>query len=226
MLSLVKFPTEFPRAQKSLDELQYFKANEYRNFILYVGPIILKDILEPKYYTHFLAYATAIRLLTEDKVDADSIHKADLLMNYFVKRFGQLYSSDNVTYNLHAHLHLASIVKNNAPLHKISAFPFESCFKLFNSFLHGTRAYGNQICENMQVTQMIEDEIHSISDSMIDFQLKSFLLDLKFSSQRACQSSRAIKLDANERKLILAITKQRVDQLVFFDKIFINKTGI
>lgn len=195
----VRFPTEFSRAQKTLNELTYFKASEFRNFIMYIGVIVLKDILVDKYYIHFLTYVTALRLLTQDNISQETIEKANILLSYFVKCFGKLYGPDNMTFNVHAHLHLPNMVAFNGPLHKISAFPFESFFKLFNSFIHGTRSYGQQINENMQISQIVEGQIEQVTNAMIDLQLKNFIFDLNNQRFNCSPVKKALYLSMHER---------------------------
>jgi len=40
------FPSEFNRLPRSLEELEYWKATEFRSFLLYTGPIVLKGRLQ------------------------------------------------------------------------------------------------------------------------------------------------------------------------------------
>ena len=54
LLSL-KLPSNFNRQPRSIKDLCYWKATEYRSFLLYLGPIVLKGILSEASYKHFLA---------------------------------------------------------------------------------------------------------------------------------------------------------------------------
>ncbi|EEC11138.1 hypothetical protein IscW_ISCW008030, partial [Ixodes scapularis] len=51
---------------------------------------------------------------------------AESLFQHFVKTFAKLYGDDQVSYNIHCVLHLASDVRNQGPLDTFSAFPFEN----------------------------------------------------------------------------------------------------
>ena len=57
------FPKEFQRKGRSFDELEHWKAVEFRTFLLYSGPAVLKGILDEKKYQHFLLLHVAIRVL-------------------------------------------------------------------------------------------------------------------------------------------------------------------
>ena len=58
-----KLPSEFSRQPRSLDLIDRWKATEFREFILYTGPLVLKDILHEEYYFHFLTLHCAMRIL-------------------------------------------------------------------------------------------------------------------------------------------------------------------
>ena len=48
-----RLPQEIARQQRSLQYVERFKATEYRTFILYTGPVIMKGILKADHYKHF-----------------------------------------------------------------------------------------------------------------------------------------------------------------------------
>ena len=46
-------PCEFLRKTQSITDCKQYKATEFRTFLLYTGPIVLKQILPPKVYNNF-----------------------------------------------------------------------------------------------------------------------------------------------------------------------------
>ena len=58
-----KLPSEFARQPCSLNELNHWKATEFKQFILYTGPVVLKGVVSNEVYTHFLAFSIAIRIM-------------------------------------------------------------------------------------------------------------------------------------------------------------------
>lgn len=56
---------EFARQPRVLDCFAKWKVTECRQFLLYTGPIILKDILSSRRYNHFIALSVAIRILCD-----------------------------------------------------------------------------------------------------------------------------------------------------------------
>lgn len=61
-LSRVKkyMPREFTRKGRSLNEVERWKATEFRQFLLYTGPVVLKGHLPPEMYKHFLLLFVSI----------------------------------------------------------------------------------------------------------------------------------------------------------------------
>lgn len=62
------WPSEFNRKPRSLIDLEYWKATEYHQFLLYIGPFILKDILPKAYYCHFMLLFVAIYILNKEEL--------------------------------------------------------------------------------------------------------------------------------------------------------------
>ena len=56
-------PSEFVRQPRSLFDLPRWKATECRQFLLYWGPVVLKDLLPAPLYNHFLCLHLAMKIL-------------------------------------------------------------------------------------------------------------------------------------------------------------------
>ena len=64
LVALKRFiPNVFNRKPRSLEELKLWKASEFRTFLLYTGPIVLKAVLNPEQYLHFMSLSVAMRIL-------------------------------------------------------------------------------------------------------------------------------------------------------------------
>lgn len=85
------------------------------------------------YYEHILQHICFLRLLTKKSLTANYIQLADMLINQFVKNFEKLYVEENMSSNLHAHLHLPNQCSLFGPLNKISCFPFEGNYIIMTS---------------------------------------------------------------------------------------------
>lgn len=58
-LSKLKPPLFVKRAPRSLYDLKYWKASEYRSFLLFYGPVVLKDIISP---IHLWTFSSSQRI--------------------------------------------------------------------------------------------------------------------------------------------------------------------
>ena len=52
----------FARKIKSLQEAKIWKATEFRQFLLYTGPVVLHGILKPTFYQNFLLLSVYAKL--------------------------------------------------------------------------------------------------------------------------------------------------------------------
>jgi hypothetical protein len=126
---LMSQPDEFCRRIRSTFQLIFWKATEYRTFLLYCGPIALENVLPPREYQHFLKLHCAIHILLKDE-RLVYIDKANQFLREFVSEMllvkNPLYGNQFVGYNFHNLIHLTDEVRNNGHLDKFSTFPFEN----------------------------------------------------------------------------------------------------
>ncbi|XP_054257655.1 uncharacterized protein LOC128982741 [Macrosteles quadrilineatus] len=122
-------PLDFCRKPRPLDEVKRWKATEFRQFLLYTGPLVLHDILLPDYehiYKNFLSLHISMSILLNKSLSSNHQQYAkDLLIN-FVKTFQSLYGQKYITHNFHGLTHIADDVTVFGPLDNCSAFKFEN----------------------------------------------------------------------------------------------------
>lgn len=121
------FPREFARKPRSLHEIARWKATEFRQFLLYTGPVVLKGVLDDDLYNHFMMLHVAIKILVnKDFCIKDNLQAKTLLVS-FVKNCKNLYGDTFIVYNVHNLIHLADdVLYHQVPLDMISGFPFEN----------------------------------------------------------------------------------------------------
>lgn len=111
LLSLREYiPYDFARKPQQLKYMKFFKATEFRQCLLYTGPIVLKNILDHNVYVNFL---TLVRILSTSKLCTDQsyIDYAEKLLSKFVEHYECIYEPEYVTYNIHNLLHLANDIR-------------------------------------------------------------------------------------------------------------------
>ena len=122
-------PSEFARQPRSLKELDRWKATEFRQFLLYTGPIALRGVVSKELYEHFLTLSIAMNILLQDDDDkrVSYLDYARDLLKYFVYQAKYIYGNTFTVYNVHNLLHLVDDCRNNfCSLNRISCFPFEN----------------------------------------------------------------------------------------------------
>jgi hypothetical protein len=122
-------PCEFARKPRSLHEIDRFKATEFRLFLLYIGPVVLKGNVSDAIYKHFLLLHVAISCLVSNKFHQKLNTYAKNLLVSFVQYAEQLYGGEFLVYNVHCLVHIADDVRRFGPLDNISSFPFENHLK-------------------------------------------------------------------------------------------------
>jgi len=121
-------PNDFARKPRGLTEYKHWKATEYRQFLLYTGPVVLKSILKPDIYNNFIVLHVAISILINPILAKSEqfIKYSHSLLKKFIYQFQNLYGKCFVSHNIHNLMHLANDVKQFGPLDVFSAFKFEN----------------------------------------------------------------------------------------------------
>lgn len=119
-------PVEFNRKPRTLNELARWKATEYRTFLLYIGPIVLKNVVDIAVYEHFLLLHCAITILLSQEHFKNFGSVAKTFLETFVLHSERLYGIEFLVYNVHLLCHLTDDVKNFGSLDNFSSFPFEN----------------------------------------------------------------------------------------------------
>lgn len=90
------WPDDFNRKPRFLNDLERWKATELRQFLLYIGPVVLKDILPHSYYNNFMILNFAITILLNENLCKNDtyINVSKTLINTFVKHGVSLYENN------------------------------------------------------------------------------------------------------------------------------------
>lgn len=147
--------SEFARKPRTLDDVDRWKATEFRQFLLYTGIVIMKSILTPICYNHFLALSIAIRILIDEQQCVKYNAYANSLLSWFVSNFGNIYGHEYISYNVHNLLHLATDVQKFGSLDNISCFKYENHMQKLKIKLHQSgvplEEISNRLCEESQL---------------------------------------------------------------------------
>ena len=147
-------PLEFQRKPRGLEDLDRWKATEFRQFLLYTGPFVLKGVIDDEIYEHFLCLALATRILSSNSKKNLRQYGAQLNA-YFVRSFSSLYGRQHCSHNLHNLIHLHADVENFDTLENISAFKYESQLGKLKKLIRSPRLPLVQILRRFSEQQCI-----------------------------------------------------------------------
>ena len=127
LLSLKSYiPSEFARKPRVVAERHRWRATEFRQFLLYSGPVVLYNLLSEPVYNNFMLLSVAISILASPSLSVKMCCFAKTLLVSFVENFGQLYGDKKLVYNVHGLIHLSDDVQQHGHLDNISGFLFEN----------------------------------------------------------------------------------------------------
>lgn len=127
-------PLEFCRKPRDLEEICRWKATELRQLLLYSGPLVLKNCISEKIYSHFMCLNIAMTILIRPDLNM-YLEFAKQMLTSFVKNFQIIYGEHLISHNIHGLLHLYEDYKLFGPLDNVSCFPFENFLKQFKVML-------------------------------------------------------------------------------------------
>lgn len=150
-------PVEFNRKPRCLSELARWKATEYRMFLLYVGPFVLKDILPRSLYENFLVFHSAITILCSNKhISELGINLAQELLLIFINHSKSVYGLHFLVYNVHMLCHICDDVRLFGTLDEYSAFPFENHLKSLKKLVRSPNKPLQQIVRRLKEMESLK----------------------------------------------------------------------
>lgn len=124
-------PADIHRSVRSVDCFKFWKGTELRAFLLYIGVVVLKHVLNQTEYCHFIKLFCAVTLCSTDKYLNRNKEKISKLVrecfDEYIEEFIDLYGIEYVSSNVHNLTHVMDDVVRFGNLSKISAYPFENC---------------------------------------------------------------------------------------------------
>jgi hypothetical protein len=69
-------PSNLTRLPRTIYSRRHWKSSEWRNFLLFYGPLVLKRVLPEKYYNHFMLFSKSVYLLSQSKISKMEIFEA------------------------------------------------------------------------------------------------------------------------------------------------------
>lgn len=128
-------PCDFSRKPRGLNEVARWKATEFRLFLLYTGPVVLKGILSKDCFLHFICLHVAFRIILSSNSSKKLVDFSEKILLHFVEKFEELYGAQFVSHNVHGLLHVVDDYRKFGCLDKCSCFPFENYMKFLKKMI-------------------------------------------------------------------------------------------
>ena len=139
--------------------------------MLYVGPILLRKLLQNSFFRSLPSICLAIKCLSFTKIDPETLNTADYFLKEFNATPGVLKGKKTISkdkfelFNVHAVRHLVAQTGIVGLLLACSSFPFESAHHHLVKSLTGTVNYGNLLTQRFIRKKLLQNE-KMVSDSL------------------------------------------------------------
>ena len=163
ILSKIRPPTEIYRLPRSTDQLSFFKANEYRAWLLFYSLPVLSEFLPDTYSRHLSSLVSAMHILLSDKILRSDLDIAYRMLSSFYETAGKLYSHSIYTINMHSLEHIVPFVELWGPLWGYSMFCFENLNGYLGTTYHGKQKILPQMAFQIQLSQTVPDKLRQLS---------------------------------------------------------------
>ena len=154
-LSKIEVPDFVKRLPRGIDDFKFWKASEFRNFLLYYSLPLFADFLPSKYYQHWLLLVSSSYILLKDAISETELKSAEIMLKSFVRDVGSLYGPACYTYDVHNLVHLVLLVQRCGNLWATSAFTFETFNGFVSAQLHGTKHLEKELANNINICQSV-----------------------------------------------------------------------
>lgn len=130
-------PVEFQRKIRSFgDNLGSMKGTEFRQYLLYVGPLLFKGIVEEEKIQNLLKLHIASTIFSHKRFSM-YYNEADTLMRMFIDEFAAIYHPCHVTYVFHSLCHMKKFIDLYGHWDNFSTCEYESFNSTVKNFLQG-----------------------------------------------------------------------------------------
>lgn len=163
-------PKEFQRRLRSFTEcLGTLKGHEFRQYLLFVFPLLMKGIVSEEVINNFLKLHIA-SIIFSHKRFSRFYDQADQLMKMFLEEFALIFNARHVTYCPHSLCHMKKFVDLYGPWSNFSTFEYESYNATVKNLLKGHVKPLTQIVN--RIIEIYNVPLYNFNASKTNIQIK------------------------------------------------------
>lgn len=127
-------PVELHRSFRKLDYVHYWKALEFKYFLVYLSPVVLKDYLPKDAYEHFLLAFCAVTICSSNAY-TNYLDLSEQLFREYVELYVTINGEDTISSNIHNLIHIVDDVKKFGILSNLNAYAFENILMVIKNLV-------------------------------------------------------------------------------------------
>jgi hypothetical protein len=166
-LNNMKVSFDIVRHPGALKSYTYWKAIDWKNFILYFSLPLLKNEMSSMYFDHLVLLVKILHFFAQHEIETAEIAHTIQLILQFNLMTTELYSEQEFKINVHSLLHMITDVCNFGPCFTHNCFIYESMNGILLSFIHGKRANIDSAIKAVQLMQTIATTSFSSSNDEV-----------------------------------------------------------
>lgn len=171
-------PLEFQRNLRSfVDHLGYMKGTEFRQYLLFVFPILLEGIVSEEIIVNFLKLHIASIIFTHKRFEC-YYEEADELVKMYLTEFAEIYHPRHLVYVFHSLAHMKRFVEMYGAWDNFSTFEYESYNSTVKNLLHGNVMPLTQITN--RIVEIYNTPQHNFDKENQNIEIKERLKDGSF----------------------------------------------
>jgi len=210
-LSNTKPPYEITRTPRTLDNIKYWKASEFRAFALYYF-FLLEDILPKEFFKHFLLLSHGLYYLLQQRIEVVIVKQLKVCFQTFVRDVESLYGIEHVTANVHFSTHSVDSVVDWGALWATSTFIPELLNGQLAALAHGSQHVADQMAKGYLIRNAVcKDAINLLENEDVPAHISKLLTELlclplairkQTNKGRPIENSRALLLGRPENRYL------------------------
>ncbi len=172
-------PVEFQHNLRSfIDDLGHMKGTEFRQYLLFVAPLLFKGIIDDEKIGNFLKVHIASIIFGHKRFDK-YYNEADELMRMFIQEFAEIYHPRHVVYVFHSLCHMKKFVDQYGPWDNFSTFEYESYNSTVKNLLKSNVMPLTQLTN--RITEIYSAPQYDLKENSYDIEIKGQLRNGTFS---------------------------------------------